>query len=92
MAIIISLYSCLDLHFLPVIHLVELAPFVLALLHILAVAVDDDLDFLVQTDDALVAALLFLACRFGYGKLVINGNLAFLFVCAFVCVVLVLQR
>ena len=29
----IGQYSCLDLHFLPVIHLIELAPFVLALLH-----------------------------------------------------------
>ena len=74
----------LSLHFLPVIHFIEFAPFIFALLHVLTVAVDDDLDFLVQTDDALVAALLFFACRFGYGKLVINGDLAFLFVFLFV--------
>lgn len=67
-----------------VIHFIELAPFVFALLHVLTVAVDDDLDFLVQTDDALVAALLFLASRFRNGELVINGDFAFLFVFLFV--------
>ena len=43
-----------------VVDLVVFAFFVLALLHVVAVAVDDDLNFLVEADDAFIASLLFL--------------------------------
>ena len=43
---------------LAVIYLIELPALVLALFHVVAVAVDDDLDLAVEADDALVGALL----------------------------------
>ena len=55
------LYSCRTALFLgAVVDLVVFAFFVLALLHVVAIAVNDDLDLLVEADDALVAALLLL--------------------------------
>lgn len=48
----------LSLFFTIIIHLVVLPALVLALFHVVAVAVDDDLDFAVEADDALVGALL----------------------------------
>ena len=43
-----------------VVYFVVFAFFVLALLYVVAVAVDDDLDFLVKADYAFIASLLFL--------------------------------
>lgn len=48
----------LSLFFTIIIHLVVLPALVFALFHVVAVAVDDDLDLAVEADDALVGALL----------------------------------
>lgn len=66
------LYSCRTALFLGiVVDLVVFALFVLALLHVVAVAVDDDLDFFVEADDALVRALLLLKGVLRNGETVI---------------------
>ena len=74
----------LSLFLLPIINLVILAALVFALLDVVAVAVDDDLDFLVKVDDALVAALLFLEGVVGDGKAVVDADVVLRFVVALV--------
>ena len=47
-------YVIIKLFFTVVIHFVILSSFILALFHIVAVTVNDDLDFAVMTDDMFV--------------------------------------
>ena len=68
------------LAFLVKVEFVELAVLILTLLYELAAAVYVDVEVLVQFDDALVEAVLFLNGTFAHVKLVLQLNLTLLFI------------
>ena len=63
-----------NLLFFPIINLVILSSFIFSLLNMVAVAVDDDLDFAVEADDAFVGTLLPFEGMVGNGERVVDGD------------------